>query len=56
MKADRERQLLLAKERLANRRRRKANGEEENQNYEESPTPADGTVCNSSFCYFPARN
>ncbi|XP_071784125.1 uncharacterized protein [Asterias amurensis] len=44
MKADRERQLLLAKERLANRRRRKANGEEENQNYEESPTPADGDM------------
>ena len=42
MKADRERQLLLARERMANRRRRKADGKEENLDYDELPLPSDG--------------
>ncbi|XP_038068700.1 trichohyalin-like isoform X2 [Patiria miniata] len=44
MKADRERQLLLAKERLANRHRRKAEGKGEMEDQEELPVPAEGDI------------
>ncbi|XP_022097553.1 trichohyalin-like isoform X2 [Acanthaster planci] len=44
MKADRERQLLLARERLGNRQRRRTEGKEEIGNHEELSVPAEGDI------------